>query len=391
MIARLCIIVFLITPLSLLSMNEKSPRSMESSSGKKNASEKRLLYNNRQSSAKIKKHPLDIASLDLDNDHNKIGNQKNTPLIFAAQHDQLNSVKKLLAYSTLNVNHQNKWGNTALHCATIAQNHLIIYELLKDPRIDASLHNKEQQQAHEFLKEIMQDSATIKIMFYKNIILHTPKYTTIDYFTKNKLTDPLRMAVDKDGTTPLIWAICTNQKKSLIRKIVSNLSHDINHADHLFGTALHYAVLLDLPEIINILLLSPRTDPSAQNKEKLYPHNYIIQEPCTDTKCNNKPYSHHKKYTAIRLLLFSRMWLNTIIRETTFETIMTKGATECVTEFHINDRTLTRIVALIKKHAENEKYRQSAELPEHACLPKYATDDFLKNMIQYHYIKHYIL
>jgi hypothetical protein len=65
----------------------------------------------------------------------------NTPLIHAVYTGDISQIKTALECPVLAINHQNRFGNTALHIAALIKNKKIIQLLLSDHRINAGIAN----------------------------------------------------------------------------------------------------------------------------------------------------------------------------------------------------------------------------------------------------------
>jgi hypothetical protein len=108
-----------------------------------------------KSSDKIEKRETtnnkDILISILERSYNKIINDnKDTLLIIAARNNDEETVDILLKQKDIYINHQNKWGNTALLQALISNNITITNKLLAHPATDSSLVNTENLCAHGY-------------------------------------------------------------------------------------------------------------------------------------------------------------------------------------------------------------------------------------------------
>jgi ankyrin repeat protein len=330
------------------------------------------------------------SSTDLDLRHDiekklkKTNKHGNNPFICAVQKNQIETVNFYLTFSCLNINHCNKVGNTALHFAAMRGHVDIINVLLQHKSLDTFIKNNDGLRAHDCLMEAIPHYATVKNKIYRHMVAHLEKYQIPEYFKiKTLIADRGINTTDDDETSPLIWAICSNQTERIIKKILTCKELSINHKDTIMGTALHYAALLGKYEIITLLLLDYRTNASVKNHVGQPPHHYIIKENIADAQ--------NTLYETTRVALFSRSKLNLAIAEETFSTTTSKGLEASTQEYYtLNKDTVDQIIETIKKRIEAENNNQATELPEHADIPNYATDDFLTEMIRYQYIEHWL-
>lgn len=108
-----------------------------------------------------------------------------TYLINAIRDNNIIKTTEMLTYKNLNVNHQNEWGNTALHYAAMHKNKEIITLLLHDHRVDASIPNSEGLRARDcFITETNnEEDEHIRVALFLramlDIVVHEESFATL--------------------------------------------------------------------------------------------------------------------------------------------------------------------------------------------------------------------
>jgi|GEM_PF-6677583 len=382
----------MVTPSCMLAMDRSSesskklsnPSKSPSDSGKKNDSGrlerqassffKRMSEGKLSSSKSSSSEKLDLSTLDLEKDHNKIDSCNNTPLICAVQNNDITMVQQLLSYNDITVNHRNKSGNTALHFAAFHGHGSVIELLLEHKEIDTSIKNNNHKMPHQCLNKEMDKFFAVQNKLLKNYLSHVSPYMHGQHFNTEKLGDTNVNDVDLDGISPLIWAVASGQDITIIQKLLSYPRVEVNHQDTIFGTALHYAALFGYSRVINLLLLDYRTNVCIENNYQLKPHACLIEPPChvIDKKCSC---DLCKEYLTIRATLFARGWLYQTIRHHVSQ----------LREQKLDNGSIKKIRKQTIKQISLEKKTQTTEMPEISCLPSYANKEFLEKMIKYCY------
>ena len=164
-----------------------------------NSDEQTLSSNNNETA-----EPYDINSTD------KHGN---TELIRATQNNNLIYVQDLLKIPTLQVNHQNKWLNTALHYAAIKKHYTIIEALLLDHRTDAHLANEYGLRPRDcfIIDKTIKTDAEIRISLFFRAMLN-----------KTVHEESFAMIVDKVDINDIVTAI----KDRILANYENQKSHE---------------------------------------------------------------------------------------------------------------------------------------------------------------------
>lgn len=172
---------------------------------------------------------------------------------------------------------------------------------------------------------------------------------------KGSPTPPTSQAID------FISAVKENDL-TIIKSYINNPTKNPNQQDQWKNTALHFAVMFRNIDIINLLLSDPRLNSALTNDRNKTAHELIARDETT---------------LEMRHLLFARIQLDRIVDKEAFIMFMDSGKTS-------NDiiDTIDNIKAKIHETEKNQPADRA--LPTEALLPKYATDDFIKQMILAH-------
>ena len=216
---------------------------------------------------------------------NTIDNNGNSILLNAIIANNIEVVRLLLVYPSINVNIINNKNNTVLINATINNNVDMVILLLSSKMIEPNLINyvnKNSMNAvlialynknYTIMKLLLSNGATFNLdkfnmdlqILYENILLTEIKNDNIDII-KLFLDNGLNINYIINNITLLMYAI-KNSSIKVIKLLLSYPSININTIDNNGNTALLYAIINNNIEVVKQLLLYPSINVNIINNE----------------------------------------------------------------------------------------------------------------------------
>ncbi|MDR2807021.1 MAG: ankyrin repeat domain-containing protein [Puniceicoccales bacterium] len=193
-------------------------------------------------------------------------------------HPDLSKIEKLIK-AGVNINAQDKDGDTPLHWAVMKKNSEAVKLLLEQPGININAQDKDgDTPLHLAVKN--KDSETVKPLLAHGASVKIPNkdsYTVLELAQLNaeKVPPEIQQLVKNhivQCQTNVLFNLLKKELPSVdkVKKLI-NKGVNINVKDNAGNTLLHVAMLQGNPKIVKLLLKQPGIDVNAQNKNRNTP------------------------------------------------------------------------------------------------------------------------
>jgi ankyrin repeat protein len=213
--------------------------------------------------------------------------------------------KKILQKKGIDVNIQDKFGQTALHWAIIRNNKEIVKLLLGKENIDVNIQNKNGKTAlYWAIKN--NNTEIVKLLLEKEDIDVNIQYengkTALYWAIYNKNTEIVKLLLEKEdidvniqnknGESALLWAIY-NENTEIVKLLLEKEDIDVNIQYENGDTPIHLAISKKRLDIIKLLLKKAGLNLYLRNKRDKTPQSLIVDDK-----------SYPERYNLLRLIFY---------------------------------------------------------------------------------------
>lgn len=332
----------------------------------------------------------------------KRSNDHSDSLIEATRKNDINVLQKIMSDPEKNLNHQDKWGNTALHHAVLLGNVDALMFLIKNPCVRYYIKNGDQRLSIHLIPNIETKIAmytTLMIRSNVESFVHALLKTDRSFITEdlprtmisakiykaqqkllifNQKQDKIQDLCDEwpdYATNDFIIAMIEYHKEhnhENILQFITNFSQqypDKNKQDNIGNTLLHYTVILKDVDWTKKLLQDPAINTQIRNFDNKNAHQLLS--------------TANKAHAPLREMLFAHGNLDYAIHKEACVLLMSEPTKIA---FIIKDPCIKKSLKEIKIKLDSIESAQSKDrqLPQSVDLPKYVNKEFIFEKLIHH-------